>query len=85
MIDQPIEPDLSPPAPEALTPGERVLLWVDHMRSCEKLLLAGLRLEIGPDGDLQAAYREWYENRMRQHDAELIHLLQEFNRRMPNG
>jgi hypothetical protein len=38
------------------------------LRTGEKLLLAGLRREIGPEGDLKAAYRRWYEEQMREHD-----------------
>lgn len=39
------------------------------MRTSDKLLLAGLRRKIGPDGDLQLAYREWYADHVREHDA----------------
>jgi hypothetical protein len=31
------------------------------MEASHEMLLAGLRRKIGPDGDLQWAYREWYE------------------------
>ena len=47
--------------------------WLDMLRTGEKLVLAGLRREIGPAGDLQAAYRRWYEEQMREHD-ELVAL-----------
>jgi len=30
------------------------------MATCDQFLLAGLCREIGPDGDLQAAYQRWY-------------------------
>jgi len=39
------------------------------MRISDKLLLAGLRRKIGPDGDLNAAYQAWYDDHMREHDA----------------
>jgi hypothetical protein len=55
---------------------------VDLMNTCEAFLLAGLRREIGPDGDLQAAYRRWYEARMEEHDRTMIHMVEEFNRRL---
>jgi len=42
--------------------------WLDLLHTCEKLLLAGLRREIGPDGDLQTAYRRWYREQMDEHD-----------------
>ena len=41
------------------------------MNATHELLLAGLRREIGPDGDLQAAHRAWYAERMLEHDAKL--------------
>jgi hypothetical protein len=42
--------------------------WLDLLHTGEKLLLAGLRREIGPDGDLRAAYRSWYREQMDEHD-----------------
>jgi hypothetical protein len=32
------------------------------------LLRAGLRREIGPEGDLEEAYRRWYAEQMDEHD-----------------
>jgi hypothetical protein len=32
-----------------------------QMDASAQFLLAGLRREIGPDGDLKAAYRKWYK------------------------
>ena len=32
------------------------------MEATHELILAGLRQKIGPDGDLQAAYRQWYRH-----------------------
>ena len=31
------------------------------MEFSHEMLMLGLRQQVGPDGDLQAAYREWYE------------------------
>jgi hypothetical protein len=50
------------------SPANRIALWLDLMRTTDKLLLAGLRRRIGPDGDLQEAYRQWYTEQMREHD-----------------
>jgi len=71
--------DLAPPVPELAS--DRVALWVDLMITCEQFLLAELRREIGPDGDLEAAHRKGYEERMRQHNEELIYALQRASRR----
>jgi hypothetical protein len=49
--------------------------WLDLMRTTDKLLLAGLRQQIGPDGDLQQEYRRWYADHMREHDDALRQLV----------
>ena len=46
-------PELSPMVPESATPQQCIAMWVDLMNACEQFLLAGLRREIGPDGDLR--------------------------------
>jgi len=52
--------DLAPPVLHNLTAGEAISFWVALMNLHEQFLLAGLRREIGPGGDLQAAHRQWY-------------------------
>lgn len=64
-----------------LTPQQGVRLWLDLMNVCDGLLRAGLRREIGPDGDLRAAYQAWYDEQMRQHDETVFHMLSELSRR----
>ncbi len=56
-------------------------MWVDLMDACEQFLLAELRCEIGPDGDLQAAYRRWYAEQMEEHDRTMLHMIEELHRR----
>ena len=34
----------------------------------EQFLLAGLEREVGPSGDVKAAYQRWYAERMEEHD-----------------
>jgi hypothetical protein len=43
--------------------------------------LAGLRREIGPDGDLKAAYRGWYKKEMEEHDKMIFHMMEELSKR----
>ena len=76
-------PDLTPPTPDDLTPEQWIAAWADLMRTCEQFLLAGLRREIGPEGDLRAAYRRWYAEQMEEHDRTMIRMMQEFERRLP--
>lgn len=52
----------------------RIARWLDLMRTTDKLLLAGLRRKIGPEGDLATAYRDWYANHMRDHDPAVMRM-----------
>ena len=54
---------------------EGVLTWMDLMETCEQLLLAGLRHSIGPDGDLDAAYRDWNARQADMDDRRLARML----------
>lgn len=82
MSGQPIPPaDLAPPVPRDATPEQCIALWIDLMNACEQFLLAGLRREIGPKGDLKAAYRKWYAEQMEEHDRTILHMMREFARR----
>ena len=74
-----LPPDLTPTVPESATPQQCIAMWVDLMNACEQFLLAGLRREIGPDGDLKAAYRKWYAEQMEEHDQMMWHLMERFD------
>jgi hypothetical protein len=74
-------PDMAPPIPHRATPQQCVALWIDLMNACEQFLLAGLRREIGPEGDLRAAYRKWYAEQMEEHDRTVLRMMEEFRRR----
>jgi hypothetical protein len=74
MIPQQQTPASSPSA-------DRIARWLDLMRTTDKLLLAGLRRKVGPDGDLQAAYRQWYADHMREHDV----VVERIARRLANS
>jgi hypothetical protein len=73
--------DLAPRMPEGATPQQCIATWLDLMEACEQLVLAGLRREIGPHGNLRAAYRRWYAEQMEEHDRMILHLAAELNRR----
>jgi hypothetical protein len=68
-------------SPSAATSAARIARWLDLMRTTDKLLLAGLRRKVGPDGDLAAAYRQWYADHMREHDE----VVRRMARRRPAG
>ena len=48
---------LDPKIPEDLTVEERLILWMEVMENPEQLVLNRLRDEVGPDGNVLAAYR----------------------------
>lgn len=77
-----LDPLLPPPdlAPSA-TPAQCIQAWVEWMDLCEQFLPAGLRREIGPEGDLRGAYRRWYAEQMEEHDRTMVHLASELQRR----
>jgi hypothetical protein len=68
-------PELAPPVPEDSTPEQRVELWLGLLELGEQLLLAGLRHQLGPAGDVMAAYRQWREQQMHEHDRTLQRMV----------
>jgi len=73
-------PNLAPQAQNAASPTERIAAWCDLMDTCEEFLLAGLRRKIGPDGDLQAAYRDWYQRQSAEKDRQWLAMRKRFHR-----
>ena len=63
------------PAPTSSRSVLNIAAWLDLMRTTDKLLLAGLRRKVGPEGDVQEAYRRWYADHMREHDDAVRHML----------
>jgi hypothetical protein len=61
-------------------PDRSVAIWLDLMRTCDKLLMAGLRQEVGPSGDIAAAYRKWYTNWCQEHDRAVMNMLTRIER-----
>jgi hypothetical protein len=55
--------------------------WYEFQQREDQRVLAELREKIGPDGDLNAAYRQWYAEQMREHDEGLILMLKNLHER----
>ena len=72
MSERPPEADFAPKVPPDATPQQCVAAWLDLLDATEQLLLAGLRREIGPNGDLEAAYRQWQRARNEEHYQMLV-------------
>lgn len=58
-----------PPNPQAAAE------WLATVYATDAIQLAALRRKIGPEGDLRAAFRQCYEEHMREHDGALIAML----------
>jgi hypothetical protein len=68
-----------PKTVNGVTPGQRIEQWADLVDSCEVVLMAGLRRKVGPGGDVEAAYQEWYARQMAQHEMTLRRMLERLN------
>ena len=51
------------------------------LREFPPLLLAGLRREVGPGGDLVGAYRRWWQQQGEEHDRAVRRLAESLYRR----
>jgi len=74
-------PDLAPPSVRHLPLGRRIQLWGDLLDRCDAFLLASLRDRIGPEGDLQAVYRQCYARYQQDHERAQIQFLENLSRR----
>ncbi len=70
----------TPAVPDELTTGQRIVLWMEVMENNEQLILNRLRDEVGPDGDVIAAYRRWYRQQMEEHDEGLFRMMERLDR-----
>jgi len=64
-------PEHSPPSVKHLPLDKRIDLWLELVDENHALLLSGLRAKVGSNGDLAAAYREWFSRRQAEHDRKL--------------
>jgi hypothetical protein len=61
-------PGMEPGFLDNATVDQCFALWASILDANEELVLAGLRRQIGPEGDLLQAYRCWYAQKMEEHD-----------------
>ncbi len=74
-------PDHAPPSVRHLSLEKRIELWAQLVDESEALLKAGLRAKIGPNGDLEAAYRDWYRRHMQEKDRRQIEFAENLTKR----
>jgi hypothetical protein len=74
-------PELAPlPVPDNATPAQCIAMWADLVDACEQFVIAALRREIGPDGDLRAACRRWCAERREDRDRAILHMAEMLDR-----
>ena len=73
------QPELAIPRMPALSIQQRIAVWLDLMDASHKILMAGLRRKVGPDGDVVAAYQEWYAREREDHDRTMRRMLERLN------
>lgn len=74
-------PGLEPTMPPGLTIPERIAYWADLVDATEELVKVGLRNKLGPDGDVDKAFREWYEREGEERDRVMQHMMYEIWRK----
>jgi hypothetical protein len=74
-------PEFAPPSVKHLPLEKRIELWASLVDACEAFLISGLKDRVGPEGDWQAAYRDWYERRAQDHERAQIQFLENLSRR----
>ena len=70
---------LPPPPPR--DSYESLAAYLELLNLGDLFLRAGLRDQLGQDGDVEAAYREWDRRQMEADTRKTIRLLTELNRR----
>ncbi len=66
---------MAPPDRPGATCEQAVETWLDMLNTGTKLLRAGLRREVGPSGDVDAAYRQWYAAQMQEHHRKVERIV----------
>ena len=49
------------PQPTSDELRDRWTQWTQAMELSNAMLMSGLQAQVGPDGDIHAAYRAWYD------------------------
>ena len=60
----------------SLSATERVLLWMDLMDTCEKLLFANLQRRARSEEELRERYRKVHRRQHEEHEQGLFRLLE---------
>jgi hypothetical protein len=77
-------PELAPPSVRHLSVAQKAALWAAMVEEGDQIVLCNLREKLGPDGDVQGAFREWLTRRMADHDRATVRMITEMRRRERN-
>ena len=69
------------PSPPPRDSHESLAAYLELLDLGEMFLRAGLRQQLGPGGDVEAAYRDWNRRQMDEDTRKTIHMLAELRRR----
>jgi hypothetical protein len=61
-----------------LTPEQCLRLWFDLMETTDQLLRSGLEATLAPGEDFEQRYRQWHEEKAREHDAMRTNMVRRF-------
>ncbi len=61
------------------TPNQFIAVWLDLIETTDQLLMAGLARELGPRGDVKAAYRKWFANHRKSHEQAVERMMSRLN------
>jgi hypothetical protein len=81
MADLPVDARLCSGSTTVPTDQDYIAMWVDLVGACDELLRAGLRRDLGPRGDLEAAYREWQAEQWNEHRGAILRMMERFGQR----
>ena len=73
--------ELAPGDCSRLTAGQRAAVCFDMLNAGHKLVLAGLRRQVGPNGDVHVAYRKWNAAQLAEHDRVVDRMLRRLQTR----
>ena len=65
--------EIAPTLREGISSAEAVHIWIDLMKSAEKLVMAGLISQVGPRR-AKDAYRRWYAEQTMRHGRHVSQL-----------
>jgi hypothetical protein len=74
-------PELAPPSVRHLPASEKIAVWAAMVEEGDEFVMTCLRDRVGPDGDVEKAFREWLDRRTVEHDRGIALMITNLRRR----